>query len=379
MRTGMAHTSSQRQSGAFSDFVSSHPERILESLVQELFGHAPKHEDLAHARQFYNAMLIALTAEDVNPLAGMFELGPSLEQPNERMESIFRHFEAFATAAHHVIQDELAGQKNLNPLLVALTDDMLTVQRGLLLPYIGTLNSRIAKMQLAAQASGSSLSITLHELRRPLTILSSYSQLLSTGMLGNLPEPVMTAIEGITSSTDMMIQLVNTLAEISRLEDPDDEFQLEPHRLDEIVGHAIENIEVEAKLRETAITTAYHDPAATLHVDRRRFVMALTNILSNALKHTPPGTSIDITSSRDAQGIHITVRDHGSGFPPEDAEHLFEKYFRSSHAQKRKVPGTGLGLFIVKTVIERHKGTVLARTVLDAGAEFEIIMPEKEG
>ena len=72
------------------------------------------------------------------------------------------------------------------------------------------------------------------------------------------------------------------------------------------------------------------------------------------------------------------VRDHGSGFPPEDGPHLFDKYFRSVAERQRKVPGSGLGLYIVRTVAERHGGTVAARTVPGNGAEFEMIIPVHE-
>ena len=77
----------------------------------------------------------------------------------------------------------------------------------------------------------------------------------------------------------------------------------------------------------------------------------------------------------DDKGAHFAVRDQGQGFPNEDATHLFDKYFRSVAERQRKVPGSGLGLFIVKTVAERHNGEVFARSAPGEGAEFEMIIP----
>jgi signal transduction histidine kinase len=85
---------------------------------------------------------------------------------------------------------------------------------------------------------------------------------------------------------------------------------------------------------------------------------------------------VHVSAYADADGVvHFVVRDHGDGFPPEDAERLFEKYYRSVAERHRKVPGSGLGLYIVRTVAERHGGRVMARCVAGNGAEFEMILP----
>jgi signal transduction histidine kinase len=76
--------------------------------------------------------------------------------------------------------------------------------------------------------------------------------------------------------------------------------------------------------------------------------------------------------------IHMAVRDQGPGFAPEETDRLFEKYYRSVAERHRKVPGSGLGLYIVKTVAERHGGSVSARSEPGTGAEFEIIVPRSE-
>jgi len=239
---------------------------------------------------------------------------------------------------------------------------------------IDTLEDRLTSATSESSARGTSLSITMHELRRPLTILNSYSQLLSAGMLGDLPESASVALEGITASTQMMVRMVNALAELARLEDPDDRLAFEELTAQEIIDGAVETVGMEAKLRGDEIDTEA-DPQLRVQGDRRRLVLALTNLIGNAVKHGPQGSSIEVKAFDAPDGAHFLVRDHGPGFPPEDAAHLFDKYFRSVEERHRKVPGSGLGLYIVKTVVERHNGSVGARSKPGHGAEFEMIIP----
>jgi two-component system sensor histidine kinase VicK len=229
----------------------------------------------------------------------------------------------------------------------------------------------------AAGARGPSLSITMHELRRPLTILSSYGQLLATGVLGTFPESAQVALEGISASTEMMVRMVNALAEVSRLEDADDHLILEELGVDDLVSGSIEQIGMEAQLREIRLRRVVPEDVQ-LRCDRRRMTLALTNLVSNAIKHGPDNSEVIIAASVRGGLVHFVVTDQGPGFPEEDGEHLFDKYFRSVAERQRKVPGSGLGLFIVKTIAERHQGSVYARRAPGGGAEFELVIPLRQ-
>ncbi len=361
--------------GELSDFLAANAERIANIMRRS----GPEQEGRTSTgdhgpRQFVNAVLVALTADDLRPLAAFFQLGP--DRPGgveQRLESALGRLAELRRAAVILAAAEADGNERLS-LVEGAAEELSLVGRRLAATVVADLAGRLSSMATSRAARGTAMSITMHELRRPLTILNSYGQLLSTGMLGKLPETAMVAVEGITASTEMMVRMVNAIAEVSRLEDPDDLLNFEVVSVDELVSGAVDHVSMEAKLRDTVIETDVQT-GVTIRADRRRLTLALTNLVGNAVKHGPPGSSVALRAFEDDAGAHFVVRDQGQGFPDEDAGHLFDKYFRSVADRQRKVPGSGLGLFIVKTVAERHNGQVFARAAAGEGAEFEMIIP----
>jgi signal transduction histidine kinase len=365
--------------GHFSNFLAAHAERVADVMrrtgaEQEASGSTDGDRG---PRQFINAVLLALTADDLRPLTAFFALGG--EKPagiGVRLEAALARLGALRRAAVAVAAEELSAADQV-ALSAEAADETGLVGQRLAASVTSVLAGRLNAVTSSSSARGTSMSITMHELRRPLTILNSYGQLLSTGMLGQLPETAMVAIEGITASTEMMVRMVNAIAEVSRLEDPDDQLNFEVLSVDEVVTGAVDHVSMEAKLRDTVIETDV-EPGVNIRGDRRRLTLALTNMVGNAVKHGPPGSTITVRAFGGDDGAHFLVRDQGQGFPNEDAGHLFDKYFRSVAERQRKVPGSGLGLFIVKTVALRHNGQVFARSAPGDGAEFEMIIPSQQ-
>jgi signal transduction histidine kinase len=359
----------------FSDFLAAHAARIAD-LWERQTSPADPGAPLDRARgprQFVNAVLVALTADDFRPLVAYHHLdaGTGVER---RLQKALANLTALRQATSEAVREERLDAEETLALAATTSDDIEAVGQHLAASCVATLEHRLSSATSESSARGTSLSITMHELRRPLTILNSYGQLLSAGMLGALPETAMVAIEGITASTEMMVRMVNALAELARLEDPDDHLALELMDAEEVVAEAIEHVAMEAKLRESTITSEC-EHGLKLKGDRRRLILALTNLLGNAVKHGPMGSPIEVLAIREGDSVRFTVRDHGTGFPVADTGHLFDKYFRSVAERQRKVPGSGLGLYIVRTVAERHGGTVAARSVPGSGAEFDMTIP----
>jgi len=359
----------------FSDFLAAHAARVADLWARQTSpadtGEPP---DRARGpRQFVNAVLVALTADDFRPLIAYHHLDAETGV-ERRLTKALANLTALRQVTAEAVREERLDAEETLELATTTADDIEAVGQHLAASMVSTLERRLSNATSESSARGTSLSITMHELRRPLTILNSYGQLLSAGMLGALPETAIVAIEGITASTEMMVRMVNALAELARLEDPDDRLALEIMDADDVVDEAIEHVAMEAKLREATITREC-EAGLKLKGDRRRLILALTNLLGNAVKHGPTGSAIEIMAARENGSVRFTVRDHGAGFPVADTAHLFDKYFRSVAERQRKVPGSGLGLYIVRTVAERHGGTVAARSQPGSGAEFDMTIP----
>ena len=364
-------------SGQLADFLASHSERVADlwAHLQGVSADAPSGTATRGPRQFLSAVLVALSADDLGPLMAYYELDSErMNELDQRLERALLELAAVRVAAARAAEDVGLDVEARLALALDAAEDLAGLATRLSVGLARRLTRRLSGMTAASTARGASLSITMHELRRPLTILNSYGQLLATGMLGQMPDTAMVAIEGITASTEMMVRMVNALAELSRLEDPEDRLSLEQMSLGELVSGAVETVAMEARLRDCTIE---QEVAAdvTFRGDRRRLTLALTNILGNAVKHSPSAGSIRVRGFAEDGTVHVTVRDQGPGFAPDDAERLFDKYYRSAAERHRKVPGSGLGLYIVKTVAERHGGAVHARTEPGKGAEFEMILP----
>jgi two-component system OmpR family sensor kinase len=263
---------------------------------------------------------------------------------------------------------------HLQALGRALDHDTTDLQRRLAVAAAALLAHRAAELRAGMAAKGAALGITVHELRRPLTILTSYAELLSDGTLGPLTDASLTGVQGIASATDLLGRLIEALAEVARLEDPEDRPHLEALTVGDLINDAVGEIVGEAQLRGVGIEVTAN-PELPLVGERHRLRLALTNLLSNAIKHAPAASTISIRALDEDGWVHLAVTDRGPGFPPQEATRLFDKYYRSVVERESGIPGTGLGLFIVKTVAERHGGAVAARIPAGGGAEFEITLP----
>ncbi|HXA27852.1 MAG TPA: HAMP domain-containing sensor histidine kinase [Candidatus Angelobacter sp.] len=351
--------------GNLADTLTSRGDRTIALWIADPDGPPPE-----QAPRLYAAVLQALVEGTDGAL--LRAVGLSHDTPDEDVAPILddglRRLQALARAVEHDnTQAPTADGGDLRA-------DLVAVQRRLATATAALLGARAAELRTGLAAKSAALGVTVHELRRPLTILSSYAELLSDGTLGALTDASLTGVQGIASATDVLARLIEALAEVARLEDPEDRSELQPLTTGDLIDDAIAEIIGEAQLRGVGIEVTAN-PELPLLGDRRRLGLALVNLLSNAIKHAPAASTISITCAQDGGEVRLVVADRGPGFPPREAARLFEKYYRSVVERESGIPGTGLGLFIVKTVVERHGGRVEARLRPGGGAEFEVRLP----
>jgi two-component system, OmpR family, sensor kinase len=209
-----------------------------------------------------------------------------------------------------------------------------------------------------------------HELRTPIAAVSAYAELFERGASGR-PEDLARVIEGIRGETSRMGSLVDDLLLLARL-DEGRPLERQP----------VELVEVAAKSIETAVTVAPQWPvrlraAHPVEVigDGARIRQVLDNLLSNVRAHTPAGTAALVeVGDTDGEAV-ITVTDNGPGLDPQQAAHVFERFYRADPSRSREHGGAGLGLSIVASVVRAHGGTVRADGTLATGAVFTVRLP----
>jgi two-component system, OmpR family, sensor kinase len=208
-----------------------------------------------------------------------------------------------------------------------------------------------------------------HELRTPLAAVRAYAELFSRGA-DRHPEDLERAMAGISRESERMSLLVQDLLLLARL-DEGRPVQQEPIRLDEVVGEAVETavaVEPDRPLELEA------EPAAVLG-DRERLRQIVDNLLSNVRAHTPALAPVRVRVGPSDGHALIEVEDSGPGLATDEANRVFERFYRTDRSRSRASGGVGLGLSIVAAVAEAHGGTVTTRSEPGKGATFRIALP----
>jgi two-component system OmpR family sensor kinase len=212
-----------------------------------------------------------------------------------------------------------------------------------------------------------------HELRTPLAAVRAYAELFTRGA-AERPDDLARSMTGISRESERMSLLVDDLLLLARL-DEGRPLEREPVELDEVVTEAVET----AQAVEPGRPIGLDSRSAVVLGDRERLRQIVDNLLANVRAHTPQGTPVHVSVTRENGNAGIVVSDSGPGLDPEQLEHVFERFYRTDSSRARASGGVGLGLSIVAAVAEAHGGRVAARSQPGAGATFEIVLPLADG
>ncbi|WP_042162609.1 ATP-binding protein [Paenibacillus gorillae] len=219
-----------------------------------------------------------------------------------------------------------------------------------------------------------------HEIRTPLSMLQGYSEALLDDIVAT-PEERKELVQVIYDESLRMGRLVNDFLDMARMEAGHVELNLQQVDLRQVVKRVHRKFQVYAKERDVSLIAGLpKQPLAVMGADEDRIEQVMTNLLDNALRHTPPGKSITISGERaDINGLGyvlLKVKDEGQGIPSEDVPYIFERFYKADKARKRgSSGGTGLGLAIVKNIITQHHGRIEVDSVLGKGTTFTLLLP----
>jgi len=218
------------------------------------------------------------------------------------------------------------------------------------------------------------ISIAAHELKTPLTIISSYAFLLTKNKeLTQHPE-MQDELHKIVVSSDRLKVLVNDLLDVSRIEMNKIIIEKKPQELQEILKNVVDQLAPEAQKK--GLTLQYMLPAQKLFVlgDKNKLEQIFINIVGNAVKYTPDG-SITIYHDIEKGLVKTHVKDTGIGIPPDQMNRLFAKFTRISSEKTAGIPGTGLGLWITKQLVEKMGGKIYVESIENTGTQFSVNFP----
>ncbi|HLG58413.1 MAG TPA: HAMP domain-containing sensor histidine kinase [Vicinamibacterales bacterium] len=221
-----------------------------------------------------------------------------------------------------------------------------------------------ARRQLLADVS--------HELMTPLTAMRGYIETLAMPEL-QLDAPTRERyLQIVSEETHRLERIVGDLLDLARLEGGGTTWRQEPVDVAALFARVAARHERELLERGIRLDQSVEPGADALIGDPDRLEQALQNLAANALRHTPDGGRMELSGARVAGGIRLVVRDSGPGIPPEHLPLIFDRFYKADAARKA-AGGSGLGLSIVKAIVERQGGTITARN--EEGAVFEIVLP----
>ena len=212
-----------------------------------------------------------------------------------------------------------------------------------------------------------------HELKTPITALSLNSDALLE--VKNEPDQVVRFAERIKQQAGRLNDLVQEIINLSKLQDADPLDVAKAVSLLEVVKEAIDQCETNAEARKISINLEKEDSATVLG-NRDQLVMAVHNLIENAINYSASGTNVTVVVEGDDEIAEITVKDQGIGIAQGEIDRIFERFYRVDPARSRATGGTGLGLSIVKHVAQNHGGEIKVWSAPGVGSTFSLRLPK---
>jgi PAS domain S-box-containing protein len=219
-------------------------------------------------------------------------------------------------------------------------------------------------------------SVVAHDLRTPLSSLLMRTELILRGKRGLLSTELSSDLRKIQASIRSQIAMVTDFLELGRLEGMGQLFESRDLDLQRVVERVCDEL---APLAETSQVALRVEPAAgsaAVSGDERRLAQVISNLVGNALKFTPPGGEVFVRTEVREADVEVFVRDTGPGMAPDALPTLFRRYVRPLEG-RQDIPGTGLGLMIVREIVEHHGGTVAVQSGIGTGSVFSFKLPRR--
>ena len=233
-----------------------------------------------------------------------------------------------------------------------------------------------AELGRANRLKSEFLSSISHELRTPLTAILSLSESLQEGVYGPLVPEQADTLKLVLESGYHLLNLINDILDLSRIEAGKLEMNIGPTNVESVCRAALRLVKQQASKKNLQVTFSLDSPITLIHADERRLKQTLVNLLSNAIKFTPNGGQIGLQVTQESnEALRFTIWDTGIGIAADQFDKLFKPFAQIDSALSRQYTGSGLGLALVRQLVELHGGSVGVESELGKGSRFHIVLP----
>ncbi|MBU0598246.1 HAMP domain-containing histidine kinase [Patescibacteria group bacterium] len=222
------------------------------------------------------------------------------------------------------------------------------------------------------------ISVASHQMRTPLSATKWVIRMLLDGDLGTLNPQQREMLNKGYQTNERMIMLINDLLNVSRIEEGRFQYRFVHMSLEEIIESVVQ--EMYNVIKKKGIKFEYKKPKAPVqkvNIDPQKIRLAIQNLFDNALKYTPSGGRVVISLKQDKDQLIFSITDSGVGIPTQQQGRIFSKFFRADNVIRMQTDGSGLGLFIVKSIMDNHKGNTWFESIEGKGTTFYFTLPIK--
>jgi signal transduction histidine kinase len=219
------------------------------------------------------------------------------------------------------------------------------------------------------------LGVASHDLRNPLGNMITLASFMQQEVGENLPTDHKQYLEIIISSGRHMLALLDNLLDISKIESGQMSLDMKEIQVNDIIQHVMQENKATAQRKQISLEYSTGYPLPTISLDKTQIQQALSNLVSNAIKYSFPNTVVEITAEKKDEHLVISVIDQGQGIPETELNSIFTPFARTSVQSTAGEKSTGLGLTIVKKVIEAHGGQIWINSKVGVGSTFSFSIP----
>lgn len=222
------------------------------------------------------------------------------------------------------------------------------------------------------------ISVAAHQLRTPMAGIKWVMSMAAEGDLGQVTEELKHHLRNGVENADRMIKVINGLLDLSQLEEAKSSFQLIRQDVVPLIQEVVKALSPNAEKKHTQIKFILPKKKLSLvKVDAEKIKAAMSNLIDNAIKYSPEKSVVTVELEQKGGELNILVTDHGYGIPKDQQRRVFEKFFRGKNIVKIETEGSGLGLTIVKDIVDKHDAKIFFTSVEGKGSTFTIALPLK--